>query len=107
MTATETPHEATFSVAGIATRITAAIQVLTARLSSRLAAGSRRSTPWYLLDDRLLQDIGVSPLDAEIARLHARMGASAMEEGTRLRGRDWRGAGRGADEKIWVSGRPQ
>jgi len=76
MTAIETPQGAEFSVTGIIARITAALQTLAAQASSRLSAGSQ----WLSLDDRLLRDIGASPLDAQIARLDARMGSAEAND---------------------------
>jgi len=80
MTAIETPQGAEFSVIGIIARITAALQTLAAQALSRLSAGSQQPAQWLSLDDRLLRDIGASPLDAQIARLHARMGAAEAND---------------------------
>jgi hypothetical protein len=38
-------------------------------------------THWRSLNERLLRDIGKSPLDADIARLQARLGAGAADLG--------------------------
>jgi len=47
-------------------------------LGARTAAGARHAAPWYSLDERLLRDMGKSPLDAELA-LHQN-GKAASEE---------------------------
>jgi uncharacterized protein YjiS (DUF1127 family) len=45
---------------------------------SQLARGSSE-THWRSLDERLLRDIGISPAEAEMARLEARMGVAATD----------------------------
>jgi hypothetical protein len=46
----------------------------------RLFGGSGHVPHWRSLDDRLLRDIGATPLDAEIARLEARMGTIETDD---------------------------
>jgi hypothetical protein len=53
-------------------------------------------THWRSLNERLLRDIGKSPIDAEIARLQARLGADAADIGQRAAYRlEAQGLGRG------------
>jgi hypothetical protein len=80
MIAIETRHAAEPSVTGIVARITTGLQALAAQALHRLSADSAQPAQWRSLDDRLLRDIGASPLDAQIARLHARMGAAETVE---------------------------
>jgi glutathione S-transferase len=39
-------------------------------------AFTSRQRPWYALDERQLRDIGMTVVDAEIARLESRMGTT-------------------------------
>ena len=104
MTAIETPQGAEFSVTGIIARITAALQTLAAQPLSRLSAGSQQPAQWLSLDDRLLRDIGASPLDAQIARLHARRGAAeANDTGRRCKPGDKRRPVHASDEARVLS----
>jgi hypothetical protein len=41
-----------------------------------LFASASNQRPWYTLDERLLRDIGMTLVDAETARLKARIGAA-------------------------------
>lgn len=74
MTALHTSHEPKLTVPRIVAR-SASMLGLLATLSARIFAGSGHVPPWRSLDDHLLRDIGATRLDAEIARLEARMGA--------------------------------
>jgi hypothetical protein len=49
-----------------------------------LPASIRDPRPWYTLDERLLRDIGMTVVDAEIARLKSRMGAAEIQCGIRV-----------------------
>jgi hypothetical protein len=44
--------------------------------SKALSARPGRDADWRSLDERLLRDVGESPVDGDLARLKARMGAS-------------------------------
>jgi hypothetical protein len=80
MTAIQRSHEPGFGVPLIVARFNARLAALAAQALRALFAGSDRTAHWRSLDDRLLRDIGASPLDAEIARLNARMGAAETDE---------------------------
>jgi len=80
MTAIQTSHGPEFRVAGIAARFAARLAALAARAFGRLSAISSQATHWRSLDERLLRDIGVFPLDAEIARLSTRMGVAETDD---------------------------
>ena len=74
MTAIQTSHEPRSNIPTIA-RITATLRALAAQALNKFSAGRAEAGPWHSLDDRLLRDIGATPLEAEVARLEARMGA--------------------------------
>ncbi len=63
----------------------AAIQTTIASAFPRLSAAAGRD--WRSLDERLLRDIGVSPVDAEIARLAQRNGVAEIDTQDAIAGR--------------------
>jgi hypothetical protein len=79
MTAIQTSREPELRLRRIIARFATTLGVLAAPWA-RMFAGSGRLPDWRSLDDRLLRDIGATPLDAEIARLDARMGAIQTDD---------------------------
>jgi hypothetical protein len=47
------------------------------------SSSSRNQRTWYTLDEHLLRDIGMTAVDAEIARLRSRMGVAETQRETR------------------------
>jgi hypothetical protein len=72
MLAISAPHRASNSLAQIPSRIFAAWRKLLAQAFAR--PFESRGVRWHSLNERLLRDIGVSPLEADIARLQQRWG---------------------------------
>ena len=65
-------HEKTIaSLAEFRARVSATLSALAALL---LLAPKPFERPWFTLSERLLKDIGKTPIEAEIARLHSRWG---------------------------------
>jgi hypothetical protein len=79
MTAIHTSREPEVRLRRIIARFATTLGVLAARWS-RMFAGSGRLPDWRSLEGCLLRDIGATPLDAEIARLDARMGAIETDD---------------------------
>ena len=76
MTTIETPYRATSRIAGRIARFIPAIHALVRQVADAISNGLAPAPDWHRLDDRLQRDIGASPLDAEIAQIHARLGVS-------------------------------
>jgi hypothetical protein len=76
MTALPITRAAQFGLSRIAWRFALTLDAHPLRLLAYRLAGSGQAPHWRSLDDRLLQDIGVSTVAAEICRLEARMGAA-------------------------------
>ncbi len=74
MFAIAAPQKTIASLAEIRARVLAAFSALGSRFSKMFS--DRVGRPWFTLDERLLKDIGKTPLDAEIAQLDARWGAA-------------------------------
>jgi hypothetical protein len=53
-------------------------RAFTVRARRLFFAPATDQRPWYTLDERQLRDIGMTVVDAEIARLRSRMGATEM-----------------------------
>lgn len=72
MFASAAPQKTIASLAEIRAQVLAAVSALRSRFSKMYS--DRVGRPWFTLDERLLKDIGKTPLDAEIAQLEARWG---------------------------------
>ena len=79
MTALQSSHEPEFRLPRIVARFASTLGAVAAA-SLRIFTRSDHVPHWRSPDERLLRDIGASPLDAEIARLNARMGAVETED---------------------------
>ena len=59
---------------------------LSALAALRLLAPKTFEHPWFTLSERLLKDIGKTPIEAEIARLHSRWGVTEGAQSNPLAG---------------------
>ena len=79
MTALQSSHEPEFRLPRIVARFASTLGALAAA-SLRILTRSDHVPHWRSLDEPLLRDIGATPLDAEIARLEARMGTIETDD---------------------------
>jgi hypothetical protein len=77
MSAMQTWEARRFDWSKAARQIAASIKAIGARAWKSPLIRPSYDMPWRALDERLLRDIGISPIEAEMARLEARMGVAA------------------------------